>query len=43
MEGSEIGRRLTVLNEEMLMYPNVKKANFDLSGFAIRIGAKVKF
>jgi len=43
MEGSEIGRRLTVLNEELLMYPNVKKANFDLSGFAIRIGAKVKF
>ncbi len=43
MEGSETGRRLTVVNEEMLLSPNVKKADFDLSGFAIRIGAKVKF
>ena len=37
------GNRLVVFNEEMLSYPNVKKADFDLSGFAIRIGAKVKF
>jgi len=43
MEGSEIGRRLAVLDEEMLLYPNVKKADFDLSGFAIRVGAKIKF
>jgi len=43
IEGSEIYRRLVVCNEEMLLYPNVKKAEFDLGGFAIRIGAKVKF
>jgi len=34
---------LVVCNEEMLLYPNVKKAEFDLSGFAIRVGVKVKF
>jgi len=43
MEGSEIRRRLAVFNEEMLLYPNVKKAEFDLSGFAVRVGVKVKF
>ncbi|MEE9502620.1 MAG: outer membrane beta-barrel protein [Candidatus Aminicenantaceae bacterium] len=43
IEGSETGRRLTVVNEEMLLSPDVKLADFDLSGFAIRIGAKVKF
>jgi hypothetical protein len=44
MEGSEIGRRLAVYKEEeMLLYPNVKKVDFDLGGFAIRVGAKVKF
>jgi len=26
----------------MLGYPNVKRAEFDLGGFAVRIGAKVK-
>lgn len=43
IEGSEVGRRLAVLNEEMLLDPNVKKADFDLSGFVIRVGAKIKF
>ena len=43
MEGTEIGRRLVVCNEEMLSNPNVKKAEFDLGGFAIRVGVKVKF
>ncbi|MBN2246290.1 MAG: hypothetical protein JW755_10650 [Candidatus Aminicenantes bacterium] len=42
-EGSEIKGQLWVLNEEMLIYPNVKKAEFDLSGYAINVGAKVKF
>lgn len=44
MEGSEMGRGLAVYKEEeMLLYPNVKRADFDLGGFAIRVGAKVKF
>jgi hypothetical protein len=42
-DNSEIKSFLYVLNEEMLIYPNIRKANFDLSGFAINVGAKVKF
>ena len=42
-DGSGIKGFLYVLNEEMLIYPNVRKADFDLSGFAINVGAKVKF
>ena len=42
-DGSEIKGLLYVLNEEMLIYPNIRKAIFDLSGFAINVGAKVKF
>jgi len=42
-DGSEIKGLLYVLNEEMLIYPNIRKADFDLSGFAINVGAKVKF
>lgn len=42
-EGSEVKCQLQVLDEEMLIYPNMRKADFDLSGFAINVGAKVKF
>jgi len=42
-EGSEIKGQLRVLNKEMLEYPNVRRAKFDLGGFAINVGAKVKF
>jgi len=43
LQGSKTARRLAVYHKEMLGYPNVKRAEFDLGGFAVRIGAKVKF